>query len=432
MPVDAAEPIPPGAPVPMPESVQPGPGSQGYQPSASFSPEALAPVGMEQPLPGQPIDAGPFANLGRMASDGSTMYEIPLGPCDYLGQGVACPPVWYLQENVRVLTRTRTRDDLLSFYYDPFTGTSEQRLSTKTLGLDGSLGYDTTLGRHLGRDVENRDHFLELTFWGLHNWEEHATATSARVNFFDGRYGTLFTPFVPTPDPTDTPVGGFNRAQRHEIFYESDLNNWEVNVRVTPRGRADRLVLLPTGRWRRELNPGHKWAFLYGARVMSIDERFQFISSGRINDASGNHDIAGYYDVRTHNTMLGIQFGLDFTQQHERWHWGVQSKVAGFVNFAEQYSDISTFDQSDLASINPNFSVGDQKNEVSGAVELRFTTRYMITPTFWVHGSYDLMWVAGLALAPENVRFSTDPIEEITANGTTFYHGLRMGVEWRF
>ena len=51
------------------------------------------------------------------------------------------------------------------------------------LASDESLGFEPgmrlTLGRFLCRDGKNRDHTLELTFFGLHDWFDEKGITIA-------------------------------------------------------------------------------------------------------------------------------------------------------------------------------------------------------------------------------------------------------------
>ena len=125
------------------------------------------------------------------------------------------------------------------------------------------------------------------------------------------------------------------------------MNNFEINGRISPRGREDQLVLHPDGKWRRECQPGRYISYLYGLRFMQIDETFRFHgqgvtdtydSSGKLIDSVTN---AGDYDVVTHNNLLGLQFGADMIFRECRWSWGIRAKVGPYVNFADQTSDIA-------------------------------------------------------------------------------------------
>ena len=65
-------------------------------------------------------------------------------------------------------------------------------------------------------------------------------------------------------------------------------------------------------------------------------------------------------------------------------------------------------------------------------LEFGVTAKYMITPTCWIRAAYDLMWVHGLALAPEQVQFDATPVNNLDNHGIIFYHGMTIGAEWTF
>jgi hypothetical protein len=74
----------------------------------------------------------------------------------------------------------------------------------------------------------------------------------------------------------------------------------------------------------------------------------------------------------------------------------------------------------------------DSRSDVAAVIEFGVTGKYMITPHFWLNAGYDLMWVTGLALAPEQMDFSARPSGHLNTGGTVFYHGLTAGFEWTF
>jgi len=429
----AAEQIPPGRMVPDGQYAPPSP--------HSYTPPSQYPMAHDGQQPVMADDVGIYANLGMIAPDGSTANEVPLGPCDYLGQGDNCPPMFYVEQQVRVLQRSAVEKFPISFEYDvdsspPDSLIVSTPIDSGDVGFGGAAGYYMTLGRYLGRDAKNRDHFLEFTYWGLNSWD--GTAASGGFRFNDGSgnlIGTLFTPFEITTDFIDSPVGGFNRATEHRAFYRSTINNWEINGRFRRRPGKDRLVLLPTGRWRREAQPGGHLSFLYGLRFMTIPERFEFNSSGRVFNATAGEefDISGSYRIRTNNDMLGVQIGGDYIHQHGKFHWGFRGKAAGLLNLHNQTSDIESVAAGDpYAAVVINTRLHDANDDIASVVEFGVTAKYMITPTCWVHAAYDLMWIHGLALAPEQLQFDANPVDRLDNEGVSFYHGMTLGLEWTF
>ena len=178
-------------------------------------------------------------------------------------------------------------------------------LNTRELGLGTAAGYDVTLGHYFCRDKNNNDHFVEFTFWGLNSWSGATTlrgnlvpvydetvtydqATASFINLgqtlptqlvqngspvFRGSLSSPF-PFVTSSQNTGLPLDqqtlslAFNNGTEYDYLYRSDMNNFEINGRFSPRGELDQLVLHPDGKWRRECQPGTFMSYLYGVRFM--------------------------------------------------------------------------------------------------------------------------------------------------------------------
>jgi len=364
--------------------------------------------------------------------------------CEICGGGSSAPPSFYIYQGVRILNRSKTRDTSLSFELAPNTGFFTRKITTPMLSFDVAAGYEATVGRYLGRDSENRDQFVEFSYWGMNSWFSSESAIGQAVTYNAtiedpdnpgetiqvprAVAGNLFTPF-----PTD--VGGFNRALTHDASYRSEINNFELNVWLRPRGR-NRLVMR-NGRWRRECQPGRFCSFLFGLRYLSVDERFDFLSRGRINvfDDDGNlvadGTLSGDYLVRTHNDLAGFQIGADLIQRNCKWTWGVRVKAGPYVNFSDQVSRVASRAPDDpFATVTLDERRVDRQDEISLVGEFGFIGTYQARPNLTLRASYDFMWITGLALAPEQVTFDTNPPATINTNGMVFYHGVSLGAEW--
>jgi len=362
--------------------------------------------------------------------DGGTCDACALGPCcEVCGGGCCCPDDWYFKQGVRILSRSKPRGVLTT---KEIVGVTQQgdgiyvpRMSTRDIGFDTAAGYTATIGHYLGRDTDNRDQFVEFTYWGMNAWSDSQTVHGTRIDYVgDVTAGNLFSPF-------EESVGGFNRAEEHDIWYKSQMNNYEVNVRLRPRGREDRLVLHPNGRWRRECQPGDYTSYLIGLRVLSIDERFCFRSSGMVDDNGAQSNVSGDYDIDTHNDLFGFQIGGDYIHRQCKWQWGFRGKTGLFVNFADQNSRILTSAPGDpFATTQLNITNYARRDVVSLLAEIGFVGRYKIRPNLVLNAGYDLMWVTGLALAPEQLTFDTTPANDINKNGHVYMHGLTLELEW--
>jgi hypothetical protein len=340
-------------------------------------------------------------------------------------------------------------------------------LNTKQLGLDVSTGYDMTIGHYWCRDRNNNDHFVEFTFWGLNSWASSRTLAGYMVPIYDettgpysltdaeqinlgqeipvttGKFqGSLRTGF-PMATPTELPGAtdeqktlslAFDYATEHAISYRSTLNNFELNGRFSPRSEPDRLVLHPDGKWQRECQPGTYMSYLYGLRLMQIDESLTFHSSGVGpfgNDSTlPVQNAAGDYDVVTHNNLLGLQIGAEMTFRKCRWAWGVEAKLGPYINFANQSSVIDAVALSGTPRPAYNQLLGANAYPAALIGEVGFQATYKFQPNLMGRAAYDFMWISGVALAPEQLQFVANPVDRINANGQIFSQGVSLGLEW--
>jgi hypothetical protein len=149
-----------------------------------------------------------------------------------------------------------------------------------------------------------------------------------------------------------------------------------------------------------------------------------FDPSGTLVDSVTN---TGDYNVVTHNNLLGLQIGADMMFRECRWSWGIQAKVGPYVNFADQVSDIAAGPQGA-----PTFTnhLSDARHNAALIAELGFVATYKFRPNLVGRASYDFMWASGLALAPEQLQYSTTPVTQINTNGTVVFNGPSLGLEW--
>lgn len=416
---------PPGAeviPIPAPDGV-PGPGMIATVPAQAEEEPTV--VGEEQPY----IDSV----FGGCAPG-----------CETCTGGSGCPPRWYVESDLRVLNRGRPRPN-------PAPYTREQSQSQffldKPLMYNDSLKYGIApgmvakIGRYLGTDMQGRDRFLEFEYWGLNRWNtdmqvegQQTTYTlrqgNATIPVFAGNLISLFA----------TGVGGFNRADRHILQYESDLNSFELNLRFSPRSRFDRLVLYPNGRWRRECQPGVYCSYLAGIRYLRIGDQAAFRSRGDFfaNGPTGTvfvGPVSGDYEIFTRNDLIGVQIGGAITYRECRWTADVHGKVGPYLNAAQSKSSIvsSSLGVDPFATTDRGEQVEANRDLCAVAGEFGFAGTYRFTPKLVGRASYDFMWIGGLAVAPEQFDFASARLtDNMTTNGAPFYHGLTVGLEYNW
>ena len=476
----------PAAPVAVPDAVVPG-NASGAQPGpvqSQPSPNGPAPNQQWQPLETiVPMPDVTTSNVNMPNTElsmlGPVIQARPHGPCcEKTGRGYCCPVNWYVDQRVRFLHHPKPRGTMVGEWggvgqayngielIDVFT--LADGMTTRSMSMAPAAGYEITIGHYLGRDSENRDCFVEFTYYGLNNWDQQYGIHQTNRPTVEGIAFTgvesvypIAANLPPTQTETfgniysvfDNRLAGFNRIDDLTERYASRFDNFEVNMRIRPRKRHDRLVLYQSGRWQRESQDGIFRSYLIGIRGISLDESYSLIGSGQVVvDEYATDPITqtvtntrGEYDIRTHNDMVGVQLGGDWVYRKGFAELGIRMKGGVFINFADQYSTVlSTGGLGDpmgdveLYDVNgPYTDVNNQYSEqrlarsrdVAGVAELGFTAGYQIRSNLVVRAAYDLMWISGVALAPEQINGRIGAPGRINRNGMMFMQSLSLGLE---
>ncbi len=421
------------------------PPPDGEKISSSEVPEAPSDTESMLTLPGEFGNA----NGGTWTDSPLTMEEdglMRVGPfCEQCGHGANFIPVWSIDQRVTIWNRGRPRAIRTSGVGNYVTVDEDQVfhttgvMGTRSPVFDVAAGYGATVRHYLHPAQENTDLFLEGVYFGFNTWREgrdvYATnrlSTSTGTGM--ATFGNLFTPYTTDASGMFSGIGGFDRADHHQIYYESRLHNVEVNLRFVPRGRPDRMVLHPNGRWRRQCQPGIYGNYLFGIRYFSLQEQCNFLAEGQTDfyNASGELtdqvDTWGTYDIDTYNEMLGLQFGLDIKYRQCTFEWGAECKVVPAINFAGQKSRIRASDPTTGTSF--DIWLRDREDDVAFLGEVSLVGYYHLRPNLSLRISWDMMWAVGVALAAEQLKFDPNPTNRVNTNGVAFYQGLSLGVIW--
>ena len=113
--------------------------------------------------------------------------------------------------------------------------------------------------------------------------------------------------------------------------------------------------------------------------------------------------------------------------------FGLGVKLAAYVNFAEQETgiNISGADAdpySDQQNLNVNGSVA--KNTCATSIQMDFHAAYKVRPNFILRADYELLYMAGLALAPEQVNMGLDQSLNIGTGGSLLFQSAMLGAEY--
>ena len=470
----------------------PGPTSQGEPQMVPVGPEK-APA--TKPAPGQPgwivgeqaPDADADAVFGNRTAAG----------CETCGGGACLPPLWSAEADVRALERSAAKKNFLAFHRDnAFTVSQVPNppppnvapvfqvvdavfapdavlAEVRSMKFDLSGALNLSFEHYLGRDGNERDHFMEVELWGLDRWTSRAQAASMPNDPHYQPYQTItggvpiyyteaelqnsnFSPIVsgftgaiysnfPFVTPQDVQAGrasknqeilsdAFNNAESQIFRYTSTFNSFEWNTRVASAEGQDRLVLNPNGRWYRQCESGFNYSYLFGLRAILLDERFEYLSSGGFYNANHvlQYEKFGRYVTRTENNLLGLQGGGNYEYRFCTWTFDIHGKGAVYINVADQTSHLQAdvpvpgapelFDRSWKASRNPT--------AVSG--ELGFGAKHTFRPNVVGHVSYDFMWLGEVAQAPTQLDYTSPDLHHsaIDTKGTMFLNGLTLGLDW--
>jgi hypothetical protein len=178
-------------------------------------------------------------------------------------------------------------------------------------------------------------------------------------------------------------------------------------------------------------------SYLVGLRFIGIREGFSFHSQGNVGTFISGTEVAsdavsGDYDIQTQNDMLGFQVGADVDYHACKWSCGVRTKLGPYVNFSRELKDIvnDTAGLPSMATFDNHFDVHAQRAALVG--EVSFQATYQFRPNLIGRASYDFIWITGLALGADQLTWQLDPAGDntINTNGTVFYQGPTLSLEW--
>lgn len=263
-------------------------------------------------------------------------------------------------------------------------------LSTASLDFKYETGFMLTVGRHV--DCCNS---IEATYFQVSGFNDWSRGGAPGVD-----------PTSPFPNVNATST--FGAAALQSAFYDSELRSLELNARSQVTDGA---------------------STIFGVRYMSVNEAFNFFSSRTQGVASVRG--YGHYDVNTHNDLLGLQGGGELSRAvGNNFAVGATAKAGVFLNFVEQKSHLLNVTENGAN----NADVGGGTDTVSWAtvVDLSVHGTMYLSDRLSVRGGYMLLFVNGLALAPEQLDWqpTTTWASQINDNGNITYDGAFFMVEW--
>jgi hypothetical protein len=260
-------------------------------------------------------------------------------------------------------------------------------------------------------DVDDCGRGWEVGYLGV--WGMFADAEATRA-------GTLRA-----PDPLALqPNTGLNDASFARATYASTLNSAEANVFLRD---ADTGYDQRSGRpWQR--CDGYvlgRVDWLAGFRWVGLDE------SATVSYVPAAPPVPTTYGVQSSSNLFGVQVGARGRMEWERWAVEGWAKTA-LAGAERSQSQAPIVDAVDGGLIR---SGGASRDGGVGFIgDMTASVIYKLSDTWGLRAGYNLLWISGVALAPDQFTFAALPAGStaISGNSTAFLHGASLGVEARW
>ena len=290
-------------------------------------------------------------------------------------------------------------------------------LSTSDLDFDFDPGLRATVGMRLcgGRA-------LEFSYFAL--FEENASAVAV------------------SPDPgaflifPDNLAGNvFVDIDRAEVDYSSRLHSFEVNLPCCCGCCDDCCHECGCGEVHDGCGCNEYGCGEVRCRSLEWFAGFRYLNVGEELNISAQRIVAGgveegTYDIRTANRLYGGQLGARLRRTRGRFGWEATGKAGIFGNDAREEQAVTDF---------PNFPLRPTVSDSSGGVafvgEANLSALYRLTDAWNLRAGYTVLWIDGLALAPDQLDFdfaASPSGNQLHNDGAMFLHGVNVGLEARW
>jgi hypothetical protein len=250
-------------------------------------------------------------------------------------------------------------------------------VSTSNLNLSPHTAPRFTIGYALGPTVT-----CEGIYFGLFDWTDSKTSGPGTVGL---------------PLPLQGALANFGVADNIDLVYSSRLNNAEAHLVF----EADYF------RW------------LAGFRYVELTEYFNLRATSA--EFGGTSD----YGINTSNHLYGGQLGARWSGGASFWGWQSDLKAGILGNCGLEHQILR--EQNNTVVLRDSTAT---LCNLAALAEFNFSFTIQITPVWTAMIGYNVLWIEGLALAPDQVDFS------LAAPGGTFLrndagillHGANVGL----
>ncbi|MEE8452202.1 MAG: BBP7 family outer membrane beta-barrel protein, partial [Thermoguttaceae bacterium] len=294
----------------------------------------------------------------------------------HLGGGCGTS-LWTATADVLLLQRSAARSQPILFV--PAIGIDDIIvLDVDDLAFSFEAGPRVSLTRRLHGECS-----IEVNYFGLYG----ASASAVR----DGNPGILFPP-------------GVFVSTQFAVDYDSELSSTELNYRHRHNDRVELLV---------------------GMRWVELVERFDVVGA-EVMGAPTPH-----YAMRAGNSMYGFQLGT-YAKLFEH---GNRFSVDGFVK-AGVFANGAYQRTVSIGNLGTVVAASDDEDHTAFLSEIGLTGVYRFGDRWTARFGYQVMWIEGVALAPDQIPFTnmipfTVGTANLQTNGSSLYHGVHLGFEAR-
>jgi hypothetical protein len=231
--------------------------------------------------------------------------------------------------------------------------------------------------------------------------------------------------------PEELGANVFPDMDRIWIDYSSEIHSGELNLVCCTgccttcggKGGKDPKQMACCNTWCKTF----EW--FVGFRYLSVAERLRIDAQRYLEQTGGGIGTeTGYYDLSTRNNLFGPQIGARVRRWDNRLGWEATGKVGIFYNDAQQDQEIIDYD---------DFLFREQSGSGSAVAymgEFNVTGLFRLNDVWNLRAGYNVMWIGGLALAPDQLDFSgdIDAGQQLDRTGGIFLHGVSLGIEARW
>ncbi len=229
-------------------------------------------------------------------------------------------------------------------------------------------------------------------------------------------------------------VGGnvFQDLERVQLDYSSWLNSFALNFPCCCgccEVCCDDCGCCQVGDGRGQVR-SQSFSWFAGLRYLNFGDRLN-ITGLRTGGVPGE---VGQYNVRTSNNLYGAQLGARMRRTQGRFGWDATGQAGVFGNDAQQTQFAQDFPPGDPGSVIRQ-NVSTSRGGVAFVGQGNLSGLYALTNVWNLRAGYNVIWVEGLALAPDQLdsNFANLPSgNQLNNNGGIFLHGVNVGLEARW